>query len=303
MGLIIVLLIAGTLVLGLVFPAFGCALLHPFSTTGYGVVDILKYIRYKKWNDAEKTVGEIACFQGLFGHGKTLSEVHYVTRLYNQYNGKMVFKDGSWKRQNVMILSNIELTKTPYRHFVNFQQLVDICDGIKDFDEENNSYTICYVIIDEMQNVCNSRNFKSNFSSASDVLRVLTQIRKYRCSIWYTSTRFNQTDAFIRQDTMYVYNVAKYWRFQRVDKFDAWDLECSNNVQLCKPLSRSCWFIRNKDYAAYDTHALATQISQDVKSGSMIPEDQRCVNFSQTDVDGITHKSKSLKRSLKKGRK
>lgn len=302
MKLIIGLLLVGTVIISLIFPAVLCVITHPVSVIGYGVVDLFNYFRYKKWNDAEKTVGEIACFQGLFGHGKTLSEVHYVTRLYNQYNGKKVFKDGKWKTQNVMILSNIELKRTPYRHFHNFQQLVDICDGIKEFDEEHDSYTICYVIIDEMQNVCNSRNYKSNFSSASDVLRVLTQIRKYRCSIWYTSTRFNQTDAFIRQDTMYVYNVHKYWRLQRVDKFDAWDLECSNNVQLCKPLGRSCWFIRNRDYNAYDTHALATQISQDVKDGAMIPENERCVNFNQTDIDGIAHKSNRLKKSLKKNK-
>lgn len=300
MGFIYGLLIIGSLVVAIIFPCIGCVITHPFSVSGYGLVDLFNYFRYKKWNDAEKTVGEIACFQGLFGHGKTLSEVHYVTRLYHQYNAKKVWKDGSWKIQNVMILSNIELTKTPYRHFTNFQQLVDICDGIKEFDETHNSYTICYVIIDEMQNVANSRNYKSNFSSCSDVLRVLTQIRKYRCSVWYTSTRFNQTDAFIRQDTMYVYNVSKYWRLQRVDKFDAWDLECANNVQLCKPLSRTCWFIRNKDYNAYDTHALATQISNDVSTGSMIPESERCVNFNQTDVDGITHKSNKLKKRLRK---
>lgn len=289
-------LIVGTFVL-CALPYVRCVIFHPISVTVNGVRDLYFYFKYKKWNDAEKTVGEIACFEGLFGEGKTLDLVHFISRLYNLYNNKLVYKDGVWKTQRVVVLSNIVFNHIPYINFTNLQQLVNLVDEIAKYDEEHDSYTIVYCAFDEMQNCMNSRNFKSNFSSGSDIMRILTQLRKVKCSVWYTSTRFNQTDAFIRQDTMFVYRVHKVWRLQGYKKFDAWDMEnCTGNVAMLKPLSANCWFVRNRDYSAYDTHALSNQISHDVLNGDMLPELERNLQLASGDDYTPLHPSKKWKK-------
>lgn len=265
----------------LVFPYFRCVVFNFIKVIINGCKDIFFYFWHRQFNDAEPTCGKMICFTGLFGKGKTLSEVHYVTSLYKQYNDKLVWKDGRFVVQRIVILSNIKLLTVPYAEFVNLNQLVDLTKQISSYDELNGTYTVVYVIIDELQNLLYCRNFKNNLSS--DVLMVLTQIRKLHCTIAYTSTRFMQTDATVRQDTSYVVDCNKIWRLAGNRWFDAWDYENAVDVNLLQSVKRACWFVRNRDYQAYDTHALTEVISKDVESGNVIPIEYRNLDSEKSD--------------------
>ena len=74
--------------------------------------------------------------------------------------------------------------------------------------------------------------------------------------MYYTAQRFGHVDALLRQVTSCVVDCDKLWRFQRQNLYDAWEMENATNTQLLTPLTRRCWFVTNKDYAAYDTLAL-----------------------------------------------
>ena len=44
----------------------------------------------------------------------------------------------------------------------------------------------------------------------------------------------------------------KRWRFQNLKYYDAWDYENSLNREILKAFLNRWWFVRNKDYSAYD---------------------------------------------------
>ena len=247
------------------FPMFRCIVFKPFTTLYHCGIDLFYYFYHHKFNYMDSYIGQMICFTGLFGKGKTLNMVHYAVSLYERYNNKIVFKDGKFKHQKVLILSNIALNGVPYIEFTNLKQLVTITDGIQD---DNESYINVIVIFDELQNCLYCRNFKTNLSE--DVLRILTQIRKLHASILYTSTRFSQTDCTIRQDTSYVIDCNKIWRFGLNTWYDAWDYENCMNPEFIKSVKRNCWFVRNKDYSLYDTCKLTDIISKDVTEGNVV---------------------------------
>ena len=102
-------------------------------------------------------------------------------------------------------------------------------------------------------------------------------------------------DALLRQVTSYVVECDKLWRFQRLYLYDAWDLENAANSQLVSPRGRSCWFVRNSDYAAYDTLACVGNLKKAMKAGDMMSEEEILKlqqNTQQPNMDGVSKPSR-----------
>ncbi len=92
--------------------------------------------------------------------------------------------------------------------------------------------------------------------------------------MYYTAQRFGHVDALLRQVTSCVVDCDKLWRFQRQNLYDAWEMENATNTQLLTPLTRRCWFVTNKDYAAYDTLACVGNLQKSFKEGDMLSEEE-----------------------------
>jgi hypothetical protein len=118
----------------------------------------------------------------------------------------------------------------------------------------------------------NSRNFKTNIDPL--MLNTLLTCRHYHLSIYYTTQRFQHVDALLRQVTSYVISCDKLWRFQRQYKYSAWEMENAINPSLLKPLNRSCWFVRDADYGAYDTYATVGNLRKVAEDGGMISDEE-----------------------------
>lgn len=278
-------------------------MLHPVALVRYGVKDLIQYIKYERWNECK--TGELVAYVGLFGKGKTLSAVHKVTSMYRQYNGKAVYdKDrGKWVEQRVKVLSNVALN-IPYDDFVSLQQVVHCAEKNGDYDKEHDTLTVTLVLGDEFSVQMNSRNFKSNIDPL--FLNTLLTCRHYHISLYYTAQRFGHVDALLRQVTSYVVDCDKLWRFQRQSLYDAWEMENATNASLLTPLSRRCWFVLDRDYAAYNTLACVGNLQKSFKAGDMLSEDEILAlrrNEQQANMDGVVKPSRRWRRNQKKLRK
>lgn len=252
----------------IIFPAFRCALANPHWTIGFSGIDLFNYFRYRQWRNA--TCGELICYTGLFGKGKTLSAVHTVVSRYKHYNNKVVYDKfrRRFVKQRILILSNVELVGIPYKKFKSLEQLVQLSHECKDLDQEYNTLTYIYVLGDEFSVQLNSRSFKTNISPT--FLNTLLTCRHYHISLFYTAQRFNQVDALLRQVTQTVVDCHKSWRFQLQNFYDGYELENCTNPLLVKPLVRRCWFVRNKDFGYYDTLACVSNLEKSQLSGNIL---------------------------------
>lgn len=267
--MVIVLII---LVFLLIFsPTVRCAVIHPFSTLRNACVDFWQYVHLKKYNELK--TGKIVAYVGLFGKGKTLSAVHEVVSLYNRKNGKTVWcpRRKKFVTQVVHVISNVSLN-IPYENFVSLEQITRIADVSRQLDDENNTLTVTLVLGDEFSVQMNSRKFKTNIDPL--FLNTLLTCRHYYISLYYTAQRFNHVDALLRQVTSYVVDCDKLWRFQRQNFYDAWEMENANSPSMIKPLRRGCWFVRNRDYIAYDTLACVGNLKKSVESGDMLTQEE-----------------------------
>ena len=250
---------------------FRIAFFHPFKTVYNAVKDLYKYIKYHKWNNLK--TGELRCYVGLFGKGKTLSAVHYVVKKYNQYNDKKVydFDRGKWVTQRVHIISNVELA-LPYEKFVSLSQIVSVAEKMRAYDNEHDTLTVTLVLGDEFSVQLNSRSFKTNIDPL--FLNTLLTCRHHHISLIYTSQRFNHVDALLRQVTSTVITCNKCWRFMVHGSYDAYELENASDPTMVKPLARFGWFVEDKDYNAYDTLACVGNLTKSCKEGDMLSESE-----------------------------
>lgn len=282
------------------FPVLRCAILHPVSTVFYAVKDSYTCLRYKKYNDCG--TGEIVAFCGLFGKGKTLSMVHRAIEIYRKYNGKQVydFKRQKFVTQRVHLISNVALS-VPYEEFVSMQQVVHAAESREAYDEEHDTRTITIIVGDEFSVQMNSRDFKSNFNPL--LLNTLLCCRHHFISFLISSQRFSHCDALLRQVTSYVVDCDKIWRFQKNYRYDAWEMENATNVMLLKPFRRECWFVKDKDYNAYDTLACVGNLVKSWKDGDMLSEEEilalQC-NNGVVGTEGLVNISGKFKRAKKK---
>ena len=258
----------------IIFPYFRCVVFNPHYTAFYGVTDLWDYFIHKKWRLCDKYVGELVCFMGLFGKGKTLSAVKKVCSLYRRYNGIKVWDRSrkKWVMQQVIVVSNVNLTDVPYIAFESLHQLVKLTQEIKDSDELNDTYTFIVCLADEFSVQMNSRNFKSNIDPL--FLNTILTCRHYRLSIYYTAQRFNQVDALLRQVTQTVINCNKKWRLQGLNYYDGYELENCTNPMLVQPIARGCLFITNRDYNAYDTLACVKNLEHSALTGDMLSDSE-----------------------------
>lgn len=225
-------------VLFLLSKLFRCIIFNLHNVGIYSVYDLVNYIKGKKWHDF--TLYGIDMYVGMFGHGKTLSLVHEANCIYNRYGDAVCF------------LSNIHLQNIPYVRLENFQQLVDIGEnppqGVIGF----------VIIIDEISSVLSHRNY-ANFPL--DLLPVLMQQRKLKMKCLCTAQRFFMVDKIWRSITTNVIDCNKVWRFQNNRIYDAWDYENAMNDKLIKSSGNYWWFVKNKDFNAYDTTQLISKES------------------------------------------
>lgn len=282
------------------FPKLRCVACHPLLVCYYGPLDIYHYFKHNLKN-LYKT-GELVAYVGLFGKGKTLSVVHRVTGAYRQYDGLTVWCSRRHKlvKQRIQVISNVSLT-IPYQEFKSLAQIVRIADKQSLYDDEHDTLTITLVLGDEFSVQMNSRNFKKNVDPL--FLNTLLTCRHYHMSLYYTAQRFMQVDALLRQVTSAVIDCDKTWRLQGNNTYDAWEMENATNPMLLQPISRGAWFVRNKDYAAYDTLACVGNLQKEVENGNMLSEEEILAlqrNDQQTNMDGIVKPSRRWSKQRKK---
>lgn len=297
MGFILFVCTAFCLVL---FPTFRCAFFHPILLSAYGIKDIWGYVRHKNYNFC--STGELVAYTGLFGRGKTLSAVHRITNAYERYHGKKVWCPRRKKivTQRVKIISNVQLT-VPYEDFRSLEQIVLDAERKQAYDDEHDTLTVTLVLGDEFSVQMNSRNFKTNIDPL--FLNTILTCRHYFISLYYTAQRFGHVDALLRQVTSYVINCDKIWRFQRQLYYNAWDLENATNIQLVQPFKKTCWFVRDEDYNAYDTLATVGNLKHEMQSGRMMSEKEireLQMNPLQANMDGVAKPSRRWRQRQKK---
>jgi hypothetical protein len=281
------------------FIPFRVVVLHPIKTVYYALRDLIAWFRFRKWNNMD--YGYVNCYVGLFGKGKTLASVHFVRKQYMRYNNKRIydFDRKKWVTQKVNVISNVDLD-IPFVPFTGLQQIVDVSKVQRDFDNEHDLYTITLVLGDEFSVQLNSRNFKHNIDPL--FLNTLLTCRHHHIAMVYNAQRFGHVDALLRQVTNYVIDCNKLWRIMVHKKYDAWDMENASSPTMCKPVSRSGWFITNKDFAAYDTLACVDNLTKACEEGDMLTEDEILKlqsNSMESDNESVTNASRKLRKRFK----
>lgn len=267
-------------------------------TLFYAPLDLYKYFRYKLYNNME--TGKLICYTALFGGGKTLSCVHYILNLYNRYNNKKVydFNRNKWVTQKVHIISNVALN-VPYEDFKSLQQVINVAENFKKMDEENDTLTNTIVFGDEFSVQMNSREFKTNIDPL--FLNTLLTCRHHHIMLVYNAQRFQHVDKLLRGVTNYVIECKKIWRVCIQKTYDAWVIENCSDPTTVTPVARRGWFIRDKDFAAYDTLACVGMLIKSVKSGDMITEEEIINNIGDSDINvNSGTENKRLARTLKR---
>ena len=212
-----------------------CLIFNIHNVIVYALWDAGLYVVNKKWKDFGYF--GIDMFIGMFGHGKTLSMTHKARRLYKRYGDSIRF------------ISNYKLIGIPYIPLINFNQLVEL-------GEEENDLKGTVVLIDEIEDVLSHRNY-ANFPL--QMLHTLTQQRKKHVYIMCSAQRFFMVDKLFRSITTHAIDCNKYWRFQHMVYYDAWDYENAMNSQLVKPLLSRWWFVKNHDFNCYDTEQMISR--------------------------------------------
>lgn len=296
-GLVLVLFVLAA------FPTFRCAVTHPGSVVKYGIKDLIRYYGRKEYNLCP--TGRLVAYVGLFGKGKTLSAVHEVVRDYKQYNGKQVYcrRRKKMVTQRVHVISNVSLS-IPYEQFTSLEQIVLAAERNKSYDDEHDTLTVTLCLGDEFSVQMNSRNFKHNIDPM--LLNTILTCRHHYISLIYTAQRFGHVDALLRQVTAVVLECDKLWRFQRLRCFDAWDLENATTTSVIAPISKSCWFVKDSDYEAYDTLACVDNLKRSMEAGDMMSEAEILAlqqNTQQANMDVVSKPSKKWIRRKKKTEK
>ena len=277
----------GVAFLAVCFPVFRCVLFNLRKTIVNGCKDAYKYFRYKEYNNAD--FGYIRCYTAAsgraFGSGKTLSAVADIVKMYNRYNDKLVWcrRRKKFVRQRIYILSNVEFKAVPYVHMDSLKQFVNVSDWIDKYDDDNDTLTITLALCDEASSQMNSRSYKDNFDPL--FISTLLTSRHFRASFYLTSQKFFMIDKLMRSCVSTVYATNKLWRFQRYNVYDAVELENATNENMLQPLRRGCWFVTNKDYAAYDTHACVGMLKKACENGDMMTEAEILAQLGSTDSD------------------
>lgn len=280
-------------------PLLRCAVFHPVSLFRSLGLDSFHRVKFKTDNNFH--CGDLNIYCGYFGSGKTLSLVHKVTTLYHHYNGLTVW-DSERKKfvtQRILILSNVDLLSVPYVPLESLAQVVSAADVNKEYDLKYNTLTCTVVCMDELSVQMNSREFAKNIDAY--FLNTLMCCRHYHISFYGSAQRFAHVDKLMRDVTLNVVQCRKLWRFQLNTYYDAWQLENAANPDMIKPILRRCWFVKDSDYAAYDTLAVVQNLRKKYDSGDILTEDEILARQSPTDanMDVVSSPSRKYRKRLK----
>lgn len=258
------------IVLSVFWIPFRLIVFNPVYSIVYAVIDSYYYFKHKKYNWFE--AGKLDCYAAHFGGGKTLSIVHYVVGMYNRFNDRLVWDRGlkRFVKQKIYVLSNVEFTTIPFQPLTGLDQIVNLSMHNKSIDEKEGTRTVTLVVIDEASAQLNSRNFKSNIEPT--FLNTLITSRHYHISILYSSQKFKLTDKLMRDVTQRVIQCKKYWRLLIQYAYDADEVEYASDPTMIRPIARTGFFVKNKDYFAYDTLAVVGQLKKSVDAGDMLSE-------------------------------
>lgn len=272
MTLIVILLI----VICLCMKFTQCVIFNAHNIIIYSVRDLWDYFRHKKWRNF--SCFGIDMYIGMFGKGKTLSMVHTARRLYKNYGDSLVF------------YSNFKLEDIPYVPLVNFNQLVDLGE---EMPEGIQGYV---VLIDEISSVLSHRNY-ANFPL--ELIGLLCQQRKKHVYIMCSAQRFFMVDKIWRSITTNVIDCNKFWRFEHNSFYDAWDYENAMNASLIKRTFHDWWFVKNSDYAGYDTSEMISKTA----ASDFISNEEAIVRKgldSTVNELAVKNHARSRKKALKK---
>lgn len=298
MILIVVVIVFG---LFLLFPSFfGTIIGNLLPVLIYAAKDFISRIRYKRWRLCRS--GEIIGFIGLFGRGKTLSAVHHLAAIYRRKNGLRVYcpRRKCWVTQRIHIVSNVNFTDIPYESLQSLEQVVLSTDEVRMYDDTHNTLTVTLVLIDEASSELYCRDFRENINPL--VLNAILTCRHWNISIFYTAQRFAHVDSLLRQVTSYVLSCEKLWRFQIMKKYDAWELEQATNPANIRCNAILCWFVRQRDYEAYDTYAVVQKLKKSMKQGQLMTSEEVLalqVGNEKSNMDGVRYSKRYRKRHKK----
>lgn len=267
----------------------------------YIPIDLYRYVRYKKWRNLE--MGKIICYCApKFGGGKTLSAVEYIESLYNSYNGRIVwdFAQKKFVKQVVQVVSNVDFKNIPYVEFKTLKQICDTAKSQKILDAENETMTCSIFFIDEASAELNSRSFKDNLNPF--VLKDMVTCRHSHISVFMTAQDFSLIDALMRTVTSSVIYCFKHWRYCIHKMYDPKVLENVGSYLLTKPVGFGGFFVRDKNYNAYDTFATVNQMIKKFESKDLLTADQILQGLAPVAVnpDAVLNPSKRLRTAWKK---
>lgn len=276
-------------------PVIRIAVSHPLRSFFTSISDFVDYVYLKKYNLCP--VGEMVCFTGLFGKGKTLSAVHTVRSLYRRYNNRVVYdpSQNAFVRQKIVILSNVTFNDIPFIPLTALSEVVSQLDRNVALDKQEHTYSVVLVLIDEASVQLNSRSFRSNMNA--DFINSLLTCRHYHASFFYTSQRFNLTDKLLRDVTQLVVDCNKIWRFQVQTLYDAWKLENCSDPSNVSSIRTSGFFILDSDYKAYDTLAVVSNLKKSWSDDDML-SDKEILELRNANSLSIDFSSKSVLSSL-----
>lgn len=308
--LILILGVAALVFLFFISVAFRCFVFNFFKSVFYFIKDMFHKIKYRTFNNYPDD-GQILAFNGLFGSGKTLSMVHYCREAYKKYNNKIVFdSELGFVPQFIHIVSNVEIKGIPTLKLSSLEDIVLITKNCRSHEIENKCREVFIVAVDEAAVQMSSRNFrggvngKANFNM--EFINSLMTCRHYHISFLYTSVRFGNVDAMLRQVTSFAYEVHRpfKWRIMSQYVYDAWDLENTSDKTKIKPIKKFAWFITDEDFECYDTLSVVESFRSDAESGNLLDDIDimQLRNGITGDSEAVVHKSNRYKKEIKKRR-
>lgn len=308
-------------------PLFRCMVFNVHNIAFYSVFDLLSYLWHRGWKKF-RCYG-IDMFIGMFGHGKTLSMTHRARKLYKKFKNSILFisnyhLNGIPYVPLVNFNQLMELGEDKPDHY-SYREVMEgkIPDWYYDEDgnidpeyidyekrqygEDENEYILVkmirrwkyqgtVVLIDEIEDVLSHRNYAS---FPLPLLNMLTQQRKKRVYIMCSAQRFFMVDKIWRGITTHVIDCNKYWRFQSMHWYDAWDYENAMTPGLVKPLRYSWWFVKNRDYHAYSTEQMISR----TMSEDFISNEEHLARLGVDNVvnsDAVRRPSRRLRKNRKR---
>lgn len=258
----------------------------------YAPIDFYKWITKYFWIP-QKPFINVYC--GLFGSGKTLSAVHDVISFYNQYNNRTVWDDrvNKFVTQKVLILSNVDIKSVPYVPFTGLQQIVDISKYRHVEDAKNNERTVTIILGDEFSVQMNSRSFKTNIDPLF-LNALLTSRHALIHGFYLTSQRFEHMDALLRQVSTYVIECKKVWRIQKNTYYDAYMREHASDPMSVESKLVTGFFVRDRDYGAYDTLQVVENLTKACMDGDMLSPEEIRNNITAHDRFGEPQEKKTI---------